>query len=81
MGTRSKYTPGEAQFIKNVGFRVQYFRRKADLSQEQLAEKCELSVDTISHIEANICYAMSLRVIYRIAEALDIEPYQLLKFD
>ena len=51
VGTRSKYTPGEAQFIKNVGFRVQYFRRKADLSQEQLAEKMNVSTPYIAKIE------------------------------
>ena len=64
-----------------IGIFLKELRKEKKLTQEQLAEKCELSVDTISHIEANICYAMSLRVIYRIAEALDIEPYQLLKFD
>lgn len=81
LGTRSKYTPDETQFLKNIGFRVQYFRRKANLSQEQLAEKCDLSYSTISHIEAAACYTMSLRVLYRIAKALDISPYQLLVFD
>lgn len=81
MGGGSKYSLDEAQFLRNIGFRVQYFRRKADLSQEQLAEKSDLSCSTISHIEATACYTMSLRVIYRIAKALDICPYQLLIFD
>ena len=79
--TRSAYTPGEAQFLKNIGYRVQYFRRKANLSQEQLAEKSGLSYSTISHIESTACYTMSLRALYRIALALNIEPKQLLMFD
>lgn len=33
------YTKEEAQFLKHIGFRIQYFRRKTDLSQEQLAER------------------------------------------
>lgn len=75
------YTKEEAQFIKNIGFRVQFFRKKADLSQEQLAEKCDISYSTISHIESTDPYAVSLRLLYHIASALEIEPYQLLKFD
>lgn len=81
MGSRSEYLMGEAQFLKNIGFRIQYFRKKANLSQEQLAEKSDLSYSTISHIESTMCYTMSLRTIFRIAGALDVHPYQLLKFD
>ena len=43
LGSRSEYLMGEAQFLKNIGFRIQYFRKKANLSQEQLAEKSDLS--------------------------------------
>ena len=81
MGSRSEYLMGEAQFLKNIGFRIQYFRKKANLSQEQLAEKSDLSYSTISHIESTTCYTMSLRTIFRISGALDVHPYQLLKFD
>jgi len=49
LGSRSEYLMGEAQFLKNIGFRIQYFRKKANLSQEQLAEKSDLSYSTISH--------------------------------
>ena len=34
---RSIYTEQEAQFLKNIGYRVQFFRKKAGLSQEELA--------------------------------------------
>ncbi len=81
MGSRSEYLMGEAQFLKNIGFRIQYFRKKANLSQEQLAEKSDLSYSTISHIESSTPYPMSMVAIYRIANALDVAPYQLLKFD
>ena len=75
------YTADEAQFLKNIGYRIQYFRRLTDLSQEQLAEKTELSQSTIAHIESTAPYVLSLKALYRIALALNIEPYQLLYFD
>ena len=81
MSNKTNYTDAEAQFLKNVGFRVQYFRHLTDLSQDQLAEITGLSPSTISHIEATAPYVLSLKSIYRIASALGVEPYQLLKFD
>ena len=77
----NNYTEEEAQFLKNIGFRVQFFRKKAGMSQEELAEKSELSYSTISHIESTACYPLSLVALYRIAKALGILAYQLLTFD
>lgn len=81
MNKASKYTNAEAQFLKNIGFRIQFFRKKKGLSQEELAERSDLSYSTISHIESTSSYPMSIVALYRIAMALDVEPYQLLKFD
>lgn len=71
----------EAQFFKNVGFRIQYYRRMNNLSQEELAEKTDLSVSTISHIESSAPYTLSLKALCRVAAALDVEPYKFLFFD
>lgn len=57
---RSIYTEQEAQFLKNIGYRVQFFRKKAGLSQEELAERCGMSYSTISHIESTSPYPMSI---------------------
>ena len=57
---RSIYTEQEAQFLKNIGYRVQFFRKKAGLSQEELAERCGMSYSTISHC----CFANKLRKIF-----------------
>ena len=81
LGACPKYSLGEAQFLKNIGFRVQFFRKKADLSQEELAEMTGLSYSTISHIESTSPYVMSLRSIYKIAKVLNIKPRQLLDFE
>jgi transcriptional regulator with XRE-family HTH domain len=64
-----------------VGFRIQFFRKTKGLSQEELAEQSDLSYSTISHIESTTSYPLSLCALYRIAKALEIDPYQLLKFD
>lgn len=76
-----RYTAEEGRFLKNVGFRVQYFRKMRGLSQEQLAELSALSYSTISHLESTESYAVSLTSLYRIAKALEVDPFQLLKFD
>lgn len=81
MKREAQYTSGEAALLKSVGFRIQFFRKVRGLSQEQLAEMSGLSYSTISHIEATSPYPLSLLALYHIATALDIEPYQLLKFD
>ena len=78
---KKQYTPEEAQFLKNIGFRIQFFRKKADMSQEELAERSQLSYSTISHIEATASYPISLIALYRIARTPQVEPYQLLVFD
>ena len=62
-------------------FRIQFFRKKKDLSQEELAERSGLSYSTISHVESTASYTISMVALYRIAKALDVEPYQLLRFD
>ena len=81
MNNALRYTEEEAHFLKNVGFRIQFFRKKKGLSQEELAERSDLSYSTISHIESTTSYPFSMAALYRIAKALDVEPYQLLQFD
>lgn len=81
MNKAKNYTDEELRFLKNVGFRIQFFRKKKDLSQEELAERSGLSYSTISHVESTASYTISMVALYRIAKALDVEPYQLLRFD
>lgn len=78
---RKTYSAEENQFLKNIGFKIQFLRKKNDMSQFQLAEKAELSEATISHLESTSVYGLSIVAIYRIAKALNVTPDQLLKFD
>jgi transcriptional regulator with XRE-family HTH domain len=74
------YTKEENQFLKNIGFKIQFLRKQRGLSQSELAEKSELSYTTISHLESTSVYGLSVIAIYRIAKALDVDPSQLLMF-
>ncbi len=60
------------------GERVRSFRAKRSLSQEQLADLAELDRTYISGIERGI-RNVSLLNIVKIADALDINPSELLK--
>ena len=79
--SRKDYTEDEQAFIKNVGYRIQFFRKRAGLSQAQLAERIEMSVPTVGRLEGNKLFAPSLVALYRIALALGVKPEQLLKND
>ena len=71
----------ECYFLCNIGFRVQFMRKKKGLSQAQLAEKSGLADSTISHLESTSVYTISLVTLFRIAVALEVEPKALLDFD
>ena len=63
--------------IKVFGSNVKAYRQRIGLSQEAFAEKCGMHRTYISAIE---CFRriISLENIQKIADALEIEPYQLL---
>ena len=62
---------------KVFGSNVKAYRQRIGLSQEAFAEKCGMHRTYISAIE---CFrrSISLENIQKIADALEIEPYQLL---
>ena len=63
--------------IRVFGSNVKAYRQRVGLSQEAFAEKCGMHRTYISAIE---CFrrSISLENIQKIADALEIEPYQLL---
>lgn len=65
---------------KLLGTRIRELRRKRGLTQEKLAELAEISAPSISKIESGI-YHPSEENIERIAKILDVEIYELYKFD
>lgn len=66
------------RFIQ-LGIAISTLRRMRGLSQEKLAEKAGISRSLLSTIEApNVAKAFSLEVFFDIADALEIEPADLI---
>jgi transcriptional regulator with XRE-family HTH domain len=63
---------------KKLSENIKKYRKEARLTQEKLAEIAGISLDFMGKIEANI-NKPSLKTVFKIAQALNIEPYQLLK--
>lgn len=71
-----------ADKYRQIGLKIAYYRKLRGLTQEQLAERLELSPAFIGHVEAsNINKAVSLDTLFDIAVALDVPPYKFLTFD
>ena len=67
---------------QQIGLKIAYYRKLRGLTQEQLAERLELSPAFIGHVEApNINKAVSLDTLFDVAAALDVPPYKFRLFD
>ena len=65
-----------AEKYKELGLKIAYYRKEANLTQEQLAEKIGKNAAFIGHVEApNINKAISLDTLFDISEALNIPTY------
>lgn len=62
---------------KTLGLNIAYYRKKRGLTQEQLAEKAGIERSRISKTEI-AWTGISLDMIYKISDALEVEPYKLL---
>ncbi len=67
-------------FYKNLGIKIKKVREERSLTQQQLADKAGISLNFEGKIEVAM-NRPSLNTIIKIASALDVEPYELLKFD
>ncbi len=65
-----------------LGLKIAYYRKLRGLTQEQLAERLNLSSAFIGHVEApNINKAISLDTLFEIARVLEVPSYKFLMFD
>ncbi|MBQ8509542.1 MAG: helix-turn-helix transcriptional regulator [Clostridia bacterium] len=65
-----------------LGITIGYVRRLRGMSQEQLAERANISRTHLSVIEApNMACAFSMEVFFNIADALEIRPGDLLNME
>lgn len=66
-------------FYKKLGIQIKQLREGANLTQEQLADKAQISIDFLGKIEVNI-NEPGLRSLIKIANALNIEVKELFDF-
>lgn len=71
---------GIQHIIKQVGHRIKSIRESKGLSQLDVATKCDAEKTTISRLEAGRTNA-TIKTFIKIAKALDVELYELLKID
>jgi len=64
-----------------LGLNVQYYRKLKNWTQEQLSEMSGVSIVSIAKLESSNSYANpKIATIFKIAEALDINPKVLFEF-
>ena len=69
-----------SQLIK-LGLNVAYYRKLANMTQEELAEQANVARNTITKIErTGVVQGMSLNTIFSISEALDVPLKDLFDF-
>ena len=65
-----------------LGLKIAYYRKLGGMTQEELAEACDLSCGYISQLEGPSCYfCPSLKTLFKIAEALGTTVSKLTDFD
>lgn len=68
------YFKDDSELFHIIGKNIQYFRKKANLTQCQLAETTGISLSYLSKIEASNCdKSISISVLNQIANCLNID--------
>jgi transcriptional regulator with XRE-family HTH domain len=62
---------------------IKEYRKKLGLTQEELAQKAKMNQSYLSQLERNLPHAKSptLRMIFNIANALNVCPHILVKYE
>ena len=75
----------ESQYKMNlikVGLKIAYYRKLSGMTQERLAEECDLSPGYIAQLEGpNSYFCPSLKTLFVIAEALSTPAYKFLDIE
>lgn len=74
------YFENDNMLFKTIGKKIKYFRKEANLTQYQLAEKARISLSYLSKIEANNCdKSVSISVLNKIANSLNVDIIEFFK--
>ena len=67
---------------RQIGLKIAYYRKKAGLTQEILAERVGKSVNFIGQVEGTgTIRGVSLETLFKIAQVLKVPPSKLLEDD
>jgi len=68
--------------FRMIGLKIAYYRKAHNppLTQEQLAELVGTSTSNIGTIESKMHKPLSLKMLFKIAKALEVSPKDLLDF-
>lgn len=70
----------EAELRLYLGKQIKHLRHRANLTQAQLAEKTNLSVNYVSEIETGIA-SPTLKTLLKLTQELNVEIKELFNFD
>ncbi len=74
---KPKYSQFEKSLRGTLAFNIRLLRSENEISQEELAFRCDLDRTYISAVERCV-WNVALENIEKIASALNVEPWQLL---
>lgn len=76
------YSEKDIQRFQKMGLLISYYRRSKHLTQEQMAEYVDISTGYLSQVESQSKpQPISLDLLFRMADLLEVEPKQLLEFE
>ena len=68
--------------LLNIGIKIGYYRRKAGMTQAELAEYTGMTLSYISQLESpNLPYCPSIKSLFTIAKALGVSASKLIDID
>ena len=80
--TNIRHSFDNSERYRDLGCAIAYYRKRKNLTQEQLADRVGISRQHMGAVEApNMVRAISLEVVFNIANVLDVDPYVLFKFN
>lgn len=75
----------ESQYKMNlikIGLKIAYYRKLSGMTQEEMAEACELSPGYVAQLEGpNSYFCPSLKTLFTIADVLGVSASKLLDID
>lgn len=70
------------EILLDIGLKIGYYRRKAGMTQAELAEHADMTLSYISQLESpNLPYCPSIKTLFTIAKVLGVKASKLIDID